>query len=181
MLEENPPWKIIPCWSLDREINWPSNWPVLEAVATTAKRWSNGGWENNVNWSERDRRTRADKRTSDRLNPMNERDTRWNWDGPITRLHPFAWDVQRWWHDISDISPWIHSISVDRKSMCIQSPRTAIHPRLGFLHRLPRVFSDIFAMYFTFHGKLTRTRRGRIPARHVQGIMTHYRKWRMGE
>lgn len=34
------------------------------------------------------------------------------------------------------------------------------HPRLGFLHRLPRVFSDIFAMYFTFHGKLTRTRRG---------------------
>lgn len=25
---------------------------------------------------------------------------------------------------------------------------------------LPRVFSDIFAVYFTFHGKLTRTRRG---------------------
>lgn len=148
MLEENPPWKIIPCWSLDREINWPSNWPVLEAVATTAKRWSNGGWENNVNWSERDRRTRADKRTSDRLNPMNERDTRWNWDGPITRLHPFAWDVQRWWHDISDISPWIHSISVDRKSMCIQSPRTAT----SAARILTQITSGIFGYFrHVFH------------------------------
>lgn len=88
---------------------------------------------------------------------MNERDTRWNWDGPITRLHPFAWDVQRWWHDISDISPWIHSISADRKSMCIQSPP---HRGSDSYIGLPRVFSDIFAVYFTFHGKLTRTKGG---------------------
>lgn len=177
MLEENPPWKIIPCWSLDREINWPSNWPVLEAVATTAKRWSNGGWENNVNWSERDRRT-------------NEHRIGWiRWtkgildETGIAPLRDYIPSPGMFRDDGTIFLIFLHGSTRSPLigNRCAFNLPAPPHPRLGFLHRLPRVFSDIFAMYFKFHGKLTRTRRGRIPARHVQGIMTHYRKWRMGE
>ena len=165
-MEENPWWKII-LWWLDREISWPSNRPILVAVATIAKRWSNGGWENNnIRASEMDgRQTNIGSGESDERKGYTLDETREN--GPITRLHPFAWDVQRWWHDISDISPWIHSISVDRKSMRIQSPRirasVSYTDYLGYF----RIFSPCISR---FTGNwLARRKGGRNPS--------SYRPW----
>lgn len=145
IMEENPSWKIIR--SLERKINWPRTGQSCRAVATIAKRWSNG-WGIILSRASEIGEARADKRTSDRLNPMNERDIDEARMAPL-RDYPspgtFRDDGTRFLIFLhgSTRSPLIGN-------RCAFNLHPPPHPWFGFLHRLLRLFSDTFG-YYVFH------------------------------
>lgn len=57
--------------------------------------------------------------------------------------------------------------------MCIQSPPP---PRFGFLYRITSGIFGYFRRVFHVSREIDSHEGGRIRARHVEGIMTHYRK-----
>lgn len=125
----------------------------------------------------------ADKRTSDRANPMNERDIHSMKLGKMAPLRDYIPSPGTFRDDGTIFLIFLHGST---RSPLIGN-RCAFNLPASALRFLTQITSAIFGYFrHVFHvSREIDSHEGkgeeRIPARHVEGIMTHYRKRRMGE